>query len=476
MNAGTDHSKNEWKTFSYYVDWKDNEGSDVHTANITLDENYVYRIKMEPHDRANNIGKFETGSADHTPVFEVDKEIPIFTGRNDIDSNGGTEKTFYVMYSQANKTAAAPSVSFDDINFDRIEYEYSICTPQYTNGYELLSVAPETNEPDEIPSVNTKKFELTTLQKNWKSETSNGADGNYKSIPDGVYVVTFTAVDKAGNRSEPINASYFRMVNTDVLAYIYNSEKAKSDDTDSSVGTGFYSLMNDKGMALSKKATDFQDLDILVIKPVADKKAGNLVLREDEKEYFLKEYANFTVDEENVSDTAVLEKMHIPGSYFSDTFKDDGLDTRMELSVSVRDGVYQWLGSIHIDNEIPKATLPDDFKNWHNYFFEKEMTITITDISEPLNDKLSKVFECPRNGERVEIPHTYDPENGTYSFTLSKGVHHIDITLVDEAGNEWNIERVRYIRVGNFRLYLGGGIVIAVGIAAFIIFRKKRRS
>lgn len=472
MGAGSAHSKNDWKTFSYFVDWKDNEGSDVHSANITLDENYVYRITMKPHDRANNTGKFEKGSADHTPVFEVDKEIPKFTGRNDIDSDGGTETTFYVMYSQANKTAAAPSVSFDDINFDRIEYEYAICTPQYTNGYELLSVAPITNESGKTPSVNTKKFELTTLQKNWKSEISNESDDSYKSIPDGVYVVTFTAVDKAGNRSEPINASYFRMVNTDVLAYIYNSEK---DKTNSSVGSGFYSLMNDKGMALSKKATDFQDLDILVIKPVADEKAGILVLREDEKEYFLKEYANFTVDRENVSDTAVLEKMHIPGSYFSDTFKDDGIDTRMELSVSVRDGVYQWLGSIHIDNEIPKATLPDDFKNWHNYFFEKETTITITDISEPLNDKLSKVFECPRNGERVEIPHSYDPESGTYSFTLSKGIHHIDITLVDEAGNEWNIERVRYVRVGNFRLYLGGGIVIAIGIAAFFIFKKKKR-
>lgn len=169
--------------------------------------------------------------------------------------------------------------------------------------------------------------------------------------------------------------------------------------------------------------------------------------------------------------------MHLPGEYFSETFRDDGLNTRMYLSVSIRDDVYLDLASIHIDNEAPTATIPDDFKNWHNYFFESEQTITLTDISELLDDTKTKVYECPRNGERREIPHTYDPESNTLSFTLTKGVHHIDITLVDEAGNEYNIDRVKYVRVGNFRLYLGGGIVIALGaLAAFFIIRRKRRN
>lgn len=472
--SGSSHTNDNWDVLNYFPEWDNSENSDIYTTSIVLNRDSVYRISLNPIDRARNTGVFEKGSPDHTPVFEVDTIIPTFEGRNDIAKNDKNmfDTLFYVVYAQSDKTADAPTVSFEDTNFDRIEYEYSICTPQYENGYELPNIAPNTNG-DSIPSIQNKTFTLSEVQSNWLSEEKNTKDDAYKEIPDGAYAMTFTAVDKAGNRSETISASYFRMVNTDVLAYIYNSKKG---DDGERVGTGFYSLMDDDGIALSKKAADFQDLDILVIKPIENEDAGLLVIREDEKEYNPHEYAGFTVESEKISNTAVLNKMHLPGNYFSETFRDDGLDTRMELSVSVRDDVYQWLGSIHIDNEIPTAILPDDLKNWHNYFFEEETTITLTGISEHLDDKLSVVYECPRNGDRVEIPHIYNEENGTYSFTLSKGVHHIDITLTDEAGNAWNIERIRYLRVGNFRLYICGGVVVLISAILFIIWRKKRRS
>lgn len=472
--SGSSHTNDNWDVLNYFPEWDNSENSDIYTTSIVLNRDSVYRISLNPIDRAKNTGVFEKGSPDHTPVFEVDTIAPTFEGRNDIAKNDKNmfDTLFYVVYAQSDKTADAPTVSFEDTNFDRIEYEYSICTPQYENGYELPNIAPNTNG-DNIPSIQNKTFTLSEVQSNWLSEEKNTKDDAYKEIPDGAYAMTFTAVDKAGNRSETISASYFRMVNTDVLAYIYNSKKGANGER---VGTGFYSLMDDDGIALSKKATNFQDLDILVIKPIENEDAGLLVIREDEKEYNPHEYAGFTIESEKISNTAVLNKMHLPGSYFSETFRDDGLDTRMELSVSVRDDVYQWLGSIHIDNEIPTATLPDDLKNWHNYFFEEETTITLTGISEPLDDKLSVVYECPRNGDRVEIPHIYNEEDRTYSFTLSKGVHHIDITLTDEAGNAWNIERIRYLRVGNFRLYICGGVVVLISAILFIIWRKKRRS
>lgn len=461
-DPGTTHivGGDGWSEIGYSSNWKDD--GDKHTLTIKFDKDGVYRITMAPKDRAGNPGEFADGSSDHSTVFEVDTVIPTYEKRGNISSS---EKNFVAtpfcdVYDEKRKDDPPPTVQFDDVNFDRIEVDTIIYTPTYENGKELGEIIMSPVSEELSKPITDKQFTLSDFNK------------------DGVYALTFVAVDKAGNKSEPISNTYFRMVDTDVLAYIYNSQIGdKNSDDDSKKPTGYYSLMNTDGKAISKKATDFDNLDILVIKPKSDKQAGTLVLREDEKQYSPYDYNAFSIEEESVSETATMLKMHLPGEYFSETFRDDGLNTRMYLSVSIRDDVYLDLASIHIDNEAPTATIPDDFKNWHNYFFESEQTITLTDISELLDDTKTKVYECPRNGERKEIPHTYDPESNTLSFTLTKGVHHIDITLVDEAGNEYNIDRVKYVRVGNFRLYLGGGIVIALGaLAAFFIIRRKRRS
>jgi len=132
---------------------------------------------------------------------------------------------------------------------------------------------------------------------------------------------------------------------------------------------------------------------------------------------------------------------------------------------------------IHIDNEKPTAKLPEDFVSWHNYMFTDEVVIQVTEISEMLDENLCKVYECPRQGARTEIPFNYSEEEKTLSFKLNKGLHNIDIILSDEAGNEWNIDRVKYLRIGNFRLYLGVGISLGIVgiIIAIVLWRKKRR-
>lgn len=460
-SPGSSHiSDGTWNELGYDSSKWVNEG-DKHTLSISLTSDGVYRIRMNPKDRAGNSGEFATDSPDHTTIFELDSQSPTYEKRNDESSSdkGFVKTPFYDIYDEKRKDEAYPTVEFDDVNFDRIEVTAVVYTPTYENGKELDKIEMSPIYKQLSHPVSSKKFTLTDFDQ------------------DGVYALTFVAVDKAGNKSEPINNTYFRMVNTDVLAYIYNSQIGdKNSDDKNKQPSGYYSLMNTDGKAISKKASDFEDLDILVIKPTSDKQAGRLVLRQDEEQYSPYDYNAFNVEEEFISETATMVKMHLPGEYFSETFRDDGLNARMYLSVSIREDIYLDLASIHIDNEAPTASIPDEFKNWHNYFFENEHTVTLSNVSEILDDKKSKVYECPRNGDRVEIPYIYDSESGTFSFTLSKGVHHIDISLVDEAGNEWNVNRVKYVRVGNFRLYLGLGMTL--GISAIIVFtfikRKKR--
>ncbi len=450
----------EWIDIGYISDWND-EG-DKHTLKIGFNNDGIYRIIMNPKDRAGNDGEYVSGSSNHTAIFEIDKTNPKLHTRNDIPvtEDGFVVTPFCDVYDEKRKDEAPPSIEFDDVNFARIEIQSVIYTPTYENGKEMGEVEISPLSAELSKPVEDKKFILPNFDH------------------DGVYTFTYVAVDKAGNRSETISDTYFRMVDTDVLAYIYNSRIGEKNSNDASLKpTGYYSLMSSEGKAISKKATDFDDLDILVIKPIADQQAGKLVLREDEKKYFPEEYNAFITETEDISETATMVKMHLPGEYFSESFRDDGLDTRMYLSVSIRDDVFLDLASVRIDNEAPTAFLPVEFKNWHNYFFESEKTITIKDISEVLDDKLSKVYECSRNGSRVEIPHEYDIQSGTLSFKLDKGVHHIDITLADEAGNEWNVDRVKYLRVGNFRLYIIGiCTLLLVSALIILILRKSRRN
>lgn len=436
-----------WYSVGYTSAWKDD--GDTHTLQIPFDKDGIYRIIVSPKDRAENPGEFVEGSPDHTTVYEIDKTPPEFYARNEqLATEKGFVKTpFYDVYDEKRKDEEPPTVEFRDINFDRIEVDTIVYTPMYENGMELGDIVISPISEVLSQPVTSNKFTLPEFEK------------------DGVYALTFVAVDKAGNRSEAINNTYFHMIDTDVLAYIYNSNIKDN--------TGYYSLMSTEGKAKSKKATDFEDLDILVIKPIENKEAGALVIREDEELHLPTEYAGFTVENDNISETAMLMRMHLPGEYFSETFKDDSLDTRMYLSVSARDGVYLDLASIHIDNEAPTATIPDGFKNWHNFLGE-EVTIVLTNVSETLDDTASVVYECPGNGARGEkIPHLYNPEEGTYSFTLGKGLHHIDITLVDEAGNEWNVDRVKYLRVGNFRIYLVITMFL-VGVIVLLLWRRKK--
>ena len=446
--SGTAHdaSGDGWYDIGFASDWK--HIGDKHTLQIKFEDDGVYKISISPTDCAGN-----KSSSVSSAIYEIDKTMPEIYSRNNkfAREKDFVKSPYYMIYDEKDKknNKPAPSIEFEDLNFDRIEIEAVIYRPEYKNGREMGEIKVDSlSEKFSVP-VKKNQFTLPNFDK------------------DGVYSITYVAVDKAGNKSEPINDTYFRMVDTDVLAYISNSSLENK--------TGYYSLMDKVGSAISKKASDFKDITINVIKLKNDKESGVLMLREDDKEYSPEGYT--VVKSNEISETAEIIETQLLGSYFSETFRDDSLDTRMYLSVSIDKNVYLDLASIHIDNEKPIATIPEDFVNWHNYFFTEEVKISLTNISETLNADLCKVYECPRNGERTEISFEYNKEEKMLTFALKEGLHNIDITLVDEAGNEWNLARVKNLRVGNFRLYTGAGVsVVIIGaIVGVVLWRRKKQ-
>ena len=444
---GTAHSADgeNWYDMGYISNWV--HDGDKHTLQIKFDEDGVYTISISPTDRAQN-----TSLGISSSIYEIDTTIPELYKRNDqyASDKEFVKSPYREVYDEEKKGSPAPSVEFEDLNFDRIEIEAVIYRPEYENGKEFGEIKLNPLSKELSVPVKSNKFTLPNFDK------------------DGVYSMTYVAVDKAGNKSEPINDTYFRMVDTDVLAYINNSNIRNK--------TGYYSLMDEDGNPISKKASDFKDLSISVIKLKEDEESGVLTLREDDQKYSPKDYIN--VQDQKISETAIISETQLPASYFTETFRDDSLDTRMYLSVSISKDAYLDLATIHIDNEPPTITKPEDFVSWHNYFFTKEVTISLTNISETLNADLCMVYECPRNGEKTEIPFEYDKEKKMLSFVLKEGLHNIDIKLADEAGNELNVDRVKNLRVGNFRLYLGIGIgIILIGvIIGTVLWRKKKQN
>lgn len=65
------------------------------------------------------------------------------------------------------------------------------------------------------------------------------------------------AVDKAGNESVLNSNTYMRIVDSDVLAYISNSNAAEK--------TGWYSFQYENGEPISKRPDNFSDIDIVVL-------------------------------------------------------------------------------------------------------------------------------------------------------------------------------------------------------------------
>lgn len=441
-DAGAEHNENDFTDVTYSMvsmaDWSDD--NDTHTLSIKFDDDAVYRIEISPSDPSGNTSDYRSSE-----IFEIDTTLPVVSAKNGsiVDEKNAVE--FLDIYPYERKDEAAPTVEFTDVNFDYIKYVLTVYTPEYTNGRELSEVKP------------------VSVYLDSDKNKSGIFDKNLFTLPDfskdGVYALELIAVDKAGNESVLNSNTYMRIVDSDVLAYISNSNAAKK--------TGWYSFQYENGDPISKRPDNFSDIDIVVF--AKNDSDIDIVLRDyngDEKN------TDLQAEIDNSMYGVSVYRYTLKSDYFKENFQED-TDAELYLSVKNENGRID-LGKMHIDNIPPLCNLPTDLKSWNWYFGEDSRTITVTNISELLDETKCKVYD---NGKEIDF--IYSETDGSLSFTLNGGWHNVGITLEDVAGNTYSIQEVNNIHIGYFWLWI---IIIAsvifIGIIILIVYfvRKRRYS
>lgn len=417
--------------------WESNE--DVHTLSFVVDRDSVYQIQMVATDLAEN-----NSDQRNTVVFEIDKTVPIVKAKN---GNWVDEKDteFLDVYPYARKDEALPSVEFEDLNIDHIEYTLTVYKPDDASSNGVMAIKPYRAYLEEDKDQNgTIKGKLFTLP---------------EFAEDGVYALELVAVDVAGNKSVTNINTYARMVEQDVLAYILNSDVANK--------TGLYSFQYENGDAISKRPDNFSDIGIMVFAK-ADSNT-EIVLRDNNAEEI---HTNAPATKNDSIYGVGVQNFTLTSEYFAENFQDD---TDVELHLTAKnDDKRIDLGKMHIDNVVPECITPKELKPWHWYYGEGERKITLTNISEPIDAEICRVYD---NGKEVEFK--YSAEDNSVVFSIDKGWHNVGVVLKDMAGNTKNIQEISNIHVGFFWLWViiaSSAVVITVaGVVIILGIRRKRR-
>ncbi|MDR2492358.1 MAG: hypothetical protein LBD25_02690 [Coriobacteriales bacterium] len=410
------------------------ESGDVHTITFDVSRDAVYQISIAPVDLAGNAGDNRS-----TAVFEIDLTAPIVTEKNgSYVSEDDIE--FLDIYPYERRDEPVPSVEFEDKNIDHINYALMVYIPDHTSASATTVINPVQVFLDE--------------DKNHSGVIQGSKIALPEFAEDGVYALVLVAVDVAGNESLMNLNTYAKMIDQDVLAYII--------DSNLNTGTGLYSFQYENGEAISKRPNSFSDVKIVVL---AKKDTGvDIVLRDNNGD----EINTRTVPQVNNEVFGVtVSNFVLESEYFKENFQED-TDALFHLSAK-NEGKRLDLGTMHIDNIAPTCELPAEFNSWQWYFGGEAQTITVSNIDEPLNEGLCKVYD---NGS--EIPFAYSRADNTVSFTLSEGWHNVGIVLSDMAGNTSNIQERAQIHVGYFWLWaMSAALLVLVALAAFLIVRHR---
>lgn len=413
------------------------EGGDVHTLSFTVGEDAVYRVELAPSDLAGNVADIRS-----TAVFEIDRTAPVVTAKNGAAvSSDNTE--FLDIYPYFRRDDPAPTVEFEDLNIDHIDYTLTVYIPDDTSSEAETVIRPEEvfleEDVNQAGRIEGSKFVLPDFAQ------------------DGVYALELTAVDVAGNESLLNVNTYARMVDRDVLAYIMESNPEQ--------GTGLYSFQYQNGDAISKRPDNFSDIKIFA---VAKKDTDvDIVLRDNNGQEYV---TNAHAETDDSVYGMVIYYFTLEADFFKENFQDD-TDVQLRLTVK-NEGNRVDLGNLHIDNIAPDCDLPEDFKSWKWFYGEENRTITISNISELLDESQCRVYD---NGREIEFQ--YSSESNTMEFTLAKGWHNVGIVLSDTAGNTYNIQERTNIHIGFFWSWIigaGAGVlsITAVGVAIYIVRKR----
>lgn len=408
---------------------------DDHFFNFTFTEEAVYMVTLAPLDLADR-----SGGQYSTVVFEIDKTQPVVFKRNGVKVEPDSTE-FVDIYTRDRSGEPAPTVSFYDTHIDHIEYQLTTWIP----------VNIEDGEKREHPRM---VFE----------ERSGQIPGDTFTLEnftaEGIYTVTLVAVDIAGNRSERNVNTYVKLVEHTVLSYIDDSVY----DEETGTKTGLFTFEDKELQPISLRPDMLQDLNVIVYAAAG---SDPIVLIRDSNG-----------DEQTIGERIATQENGygmeaytylIPASRFVDLYQGDA-DTTLSLTVRNGDDGID-LGMIHIDNIVPTCKLPEDFHNLKWYFGNEPRSITLTDISEELDETQCAVYD---KGAKLDF--VYDSGERTITFTLNEGWHDVGIVLGDLAGNVNNIQEVTNIHVGLFWLWIGLALLaLLIGLGVFLGIRHKHK-
>lgn len=458
---GSSHEDSGWSEYPLMASW--NKLGDNHSITIPFTEDGVYKIDMNPVDRANNKGIFDANSSSHTAIFEVDFTAPIVYERNNDMVESGSTK-FSDIYDFNRRKDENPNIVFMDTNIDRIEYSLKKYVPSYTNKKEIGTIKYEESK-DTI-----REF----------VDNSDATHMIYKLQDfdkDGVYSVKMIAYDKAGNPSVLNENTYTRMVNTDVLAYIENS--------DSKNKTGWYSFEDENG-PISKQPSSFSDLSIVVFSSNSQKNSVCLV----DKDTNESTDTNITSDSKSLFDKEMygtsVYRYTLPGSYFANNYTADA-DTSLYLRVVNGENILD-LGEMYIDNTKPTCTVPENFSDWGWFSGSGNQTISFNDISEVLDEEKTVAYVDGKTYKVSDVKNNdvpglhYSKSKNQIKLILNEGSHTVGLSLFDRAGNNTVIKEVHHLAIGNYRLWIiigivaGVAVITAIVIFTFLVFKRRKNN